>query len=216
MKMKRGRVSSEDGERVDYSENKTRGLRRMQICKERSDRNPFCDSAAKIRGIFHSPRVSCHLYCRGWHMTVITFHSIVLKCLKGSDLMREPISFNAKMVKMNSTSSNKCFQITFEGKTGIYGTDWSAHTRLCMWRPTLTRTMSASDDINPLVQSWEPEHDFPLDIVSLPSRVATSCPCTTFDTTIRAEQSQNGLSYSDICWLLAGIDGTCGWFSLSL
>lgn len=37
--------------------------------------------------------------------------------------MREPISFNAKMVKMNSTSSNKCFQITFEGKTGIYGTD---------------------------------------------------------------------------------------------
>lgn len=108
---------------------------------------------------------------------------------------------------MNLTSSNKCFKITFEFKTGIYGPDWSAHTRLCIWHPTLTRTMSASDDINPLVQSWEPEHDFPLDIVSLPSRIATSFLWSTFNTTTRAEQSQNGLSYSDICSLLAGIVG---------
>lgn len=99
------------------------------------------------------------------------------------------------MVKMNSTSSNKCFKITFEVKTGIYGPDWSAHTGLCIWHPTLTRTMSASDDINPLVPSWEPEHDFPLDIVSLPLRIATSFLCTTFNTTIksRTKSKQFGL-----------------------
>lgn len=49
IKMKRagGGVSSEQGQRVDDSENKTRGLRRMQMCKERSGRNPVGDSVAK-------------------------------------------------------------------------------------------------------------------------------------------------------------------------
>lgn len=53
IKMKPGRESSEDGKRIDYTENKTKGIKPMQICKERPDRNLFSDSAENTRGILH-------------------------------------------------------------------------------------------------------------------------------------------------------------------